>query len=95
MARALYYLGRYAEAAARAQQCVQRAPTQVTCRATLVAALGQIRPASELQAEVARLLELSPGFTVAEDSRLRSTTTRSAADTDHFAEGLRKAGVPE
>lgn len=59
----------------------------------LLAALGHLRGEAEARAVRARLLELEPGFTVAEAVR-RSPLTRPE-DLDHYADGLRRAGLPE
>lgn len=59
----------------------------------LLAALGHLGGEAEARAVRARLLELEPGFTVADAVR-RSPLTR-AGDLAHYADGLRRAGLPE
>lgn len=59
----------------------------------LLAALGHLGRDAEARAVCARLLELEPGFTVADAVR-RSPLTRSE-DLAHYADGLRRAGLPE
>ena len=94
MAQALFHLGRHEEAIAAGRNCVQRAPTNINCRANLVAALGQSGDVSSARAEVAELLRLSPGFTIGEFRRSR-TNFRKSEDIDRLADGLRRGGVPE
>jgi DNA-binding SARP family transcriptional activator/TolB-like protein len=59
----------------------------------LLAALGHLGNSSEAASVRRRLLTLEPGFTV------RAAIDRSAltqqADIEHYAEGLRRAGLPE
>ena len=50
--------------------------------------LGEAREAAELRE---RLLAIEPDFTVAK--ALRRTPVRGAADRQHYAEGLRRAGL--
>ncbi len=59
----------------------------------LLAALGHLGYEAEARAVRTRLLELEPGFTVADAVR-RSPLTRPE-DVAHYAEGLRRAGLPE
>ena len=94
MARALYHQRRYAEALPLARAGVARNPTQVITRATVAASLGQTGPDAEARAAAAELQRLSPGYTIAEFKRAYSTSV-PAAEVEHYADGLRKAGVPE
>ncbi len=92
LGKALYQLRRYPEAANAARNCAQRAPSNSACRALLAAALGQ-SGAPLAKNAVAELLKISPGFTVADELRRVSAGARGEFP-EHYAEGLRKAGVP-
>lgn len=59
----------------------------------LLAALGHLGREEEARALRARLLELEPGFTVAD--AVRRSPLRRQQDRAHYAEGLRRAGLPE
>ena len=57
-----------------------------------LAALGHLGRVEEATAILRRLMTIEPGVTV--PRCLRSVPLQRAADRDHFAEGLRLAGVP-
>ena len=94
-AQALFVLGRYEESTEAARYCVQRAPTNLLCRESLLRALGETGPAAEARAELAELLRQSPGYTVSEYLRRAAANRRDPAGVARLAEGLRKAGMPE
>jgi DNA-binding SARP family transcriptional activator/TolB-like protein len=58
-----------------------------------LAALGHARRQQEAAAVLARLLAMEPDFTI--ERYIATTPLERASDQDHFAEGLRLAGVPE
>jgi tetratricopeptide (TPR) repeat protein len=84
--------GRLGDAVAWGERAAAASPANMTAHRALVAALGAAgRPAA---AEVARMLALRPGFTLAGYARLRR---RYAAHPLQRAlvEGMRRTGVPE
>ena len=58
-----------------------------------LSALGHAGLMDEAAAVRARLLAIEPGYTVAE--ALRRTTYEQPSETEHYAAGLRLAGLPE
>ena len=58
-----------------------------------LAALGHLGQLQEAAVVRRRLLAIDPGFTV--EAHLRSTPFERVQDREHFAQGLRLAGVPE
>src|SRR5262249_3803363 len=95
MAGALYQLGRHPEAAEAAPYFVPRAPTNVLCRSRLAMALGRTGPEAEARAAAAALEKASPGYSITEFKRQQGINYRDPAWVEHYADGLRKAGVPE
>ena len=92
---AVYHQRRFTEAAPIFRDCMARAPTNVICAANLAAALGQLGLESEARAAARELERRSPGYTITEAVRGQQAFWRNSVSTDHFVEGLRKAGVPE
>jgi len=88
-----YLLGRYAEALPFLRDCVLRAPNFFHARGWLAATHAQLGQLEEAQAEVAEMLRLHPGFTVA--GMVRISPLKHARDRNHYHDGLRKAGLPE
>lgn len=89
-----YLLRREHEVAAGiGRRAIELNPICSSSYKVLLAALGYQDRAAEARSVRARLLELEPGLTVAAAIR-RSPLTRQE-DLDHYAEGLRRAGLPE
>ena len=59
----------------------------------LAAAYGQLGREPEAKAAAAEYLKRAPDFSLA--SHLEMLPFQHAADRDHYAEGLRKAGLPD
>ena len=91
----LYLLGRYAEAADYAGQCVRRAASNVLCRRWYISALAQMGRLDDARREAAELMKLSPGLTVSEQTQRMARTYRDPAHVRHHSEGLRLAGIPD
>ena len=95
MGLSLYALGRYAEAGDAARYCIARAPAAQTCRQMLAATLAMSGREPEAREAGFDLLRVAPGFTIAALVQQMLPANRNAADVEHFADGLRKAGLPE
>ena len=95
LAQALYQKRDYAGAVRHSRECVDRVATAVNCAMVLTAALGQSGAAGDARGAAAELERRSPGYTIAEGLRAMRESMRNPAATDHVADGLRKAGVPE
>lgn len=87
----LLMLGRHAEAAAVGRACTALRPEFSYPYKTYLSALGHLGEAREAAELRERLLAIEPDFTVAK--ALRRTPVRGAADRQHYAEGLRRAGL--
>jgi TolB-like protein/Flp pilus assembly protein TadD len=89
---ACHYVARdYVRAAEVAQVGVQREPNYPVAWRVLAIALGQLGRTSEARAAMSRFLELMPSFTTEQKARTLNPH-RDEADTEHWLEGLRKAG---
>ena len=75
--------------------CATQAAVGTYCHAMLVAALAQSGASVEAATLANNLQRLSPGFSIAENSRREAAVGREIAWARHIAEGLRKAGVPD
>ena len=58
-----------------------------------LAALGHLGQLQEAAVVLRRLLAIDPGFTI--ENYLKASPFVRESDRDHFAQGLRLAGVPE
>jgi tetratricopeptide (TPR) repeat protein len=88
-----YLLERYAEALPLLRECVLRAPNFFHARGWLAATHAQSGQLEEARAEVAEMLRLHPGFTVA--GMVRISPLKYAKDRKHHHDALLKAGLPE
>lgn len=95
LAQALFALGDYKASKGAALDCLRRAPRDVRCQESLVRALGEMGPPAEAKKAASRLLKMSPNYTVAEYIRRASKNRRDKAAIERWADGLRKAGIPE
>jgi adenylate cyclase len=91
---AMYQLGRYSEAVDAANYCLKRVPSNTLCLTNLAAAMGQMG-SRDTSTVVAELLRASPNLTISEERARRVATNMSMQSIERFAEGLRKAGLPE
>ncbi len=91
--RILYLLGQYEEAAQRLEEAVQRNPGFHQTHVMLAATYGQLGRIEEAEWEADEVLSLQPGFTIS--THLQTQNFRDPALAARYAEGLRKAGLPE
>jgi DNA-binding SARP family transcriptional activator/tetratricopeptide (TPR) repeat protein len=85
--------GDYASAVVVGRRAVELNPLFSSAYKGYIAALGLMDRGREAKVVLRRLLELEPGFSV-QDAVLRSPFTRPE-DVDRYADGLRRAGLPE
>lgn len=95
LAQGLFALGDHKASKEVALDCLARTPSDVRCVESLVRALGELGPPEEASKAVKKLLSLSPKYSVSEYKRRASKNRRDAAAIERWADGLRKAGVPE
>jgi adenylate cyclase len=95
LSQALFALGDFAGAKEAADACLERTPNDVRCVESLTRALGELGPKAEAQRAAQRLLSLSPSYTVSEYKRRASRNRRDKQAIELWAEGLRKAGIPD
>jgi class 3 adenylate cyclase/TolB-like protein len=92
LSQALYFLGRFDEAAAWGQlseaHCATHAPN-LRCLIASLAAAGNLR---EARAAGLKLLQVEPGFGLA---KFQARTPLSGDAKDRFVEHLRQAGLPD
>jgi adenylate cyclase len=88
-----YLLKQYAEALPLVRESVLRAPNFFHARGWLAATYAQLGHLEKARAEVAEMLRLHPGFTIA--GMVRISPLKQARDRKHYHDGLRKAGLPE
>jgi TolB-like protein/class 3 adenylate cyclase len=92
IATAYFFLGRYEEALAVAEQMLRHSPDQIPglrIGAASAALAGRSEVAHRL---AAHLRTLNPAYTV---SRLKDSSPHQKADLEKYAQGLRLAGLPE
>jgi adenylate cyclase len=87
---ALYLARRYDDAVAALRKA---RPLGDVAYRWLAAAYGQLGREEDARAAVAEYLKLTPDFTIAR--HLEMMPFQNPADREHYAEGLRKAGLPE
>ena len=95
LAQGLFALGDYKASKEVALDCLAKTPDDVRCVESLVRALGELGPPEEASKAVGTLLELSPKYSVSEYMRRASRNRNDTAAIERWADGLRKAGVPE
>jgi adenylate cyclase len=95
MSQALFALGEFEESKDAALFCLQRAASDVRCQESLVRILGETGPDTEAREAADKLLRLSPGYTVSEYKRRAKKNRNDPKAIDRWADGLRKAGVPD
>jgi TolB-like protein/Tfp pilus assembly protein PilF len=91
-----YFLARdYEEAVRVSKKACALAPDNEGCHRTLAAAYGMMGKQREASAEVAELLRIMPDWSIEGWKQRQADVYKNQADVDHFAEGLRRAGLPE
>jgi adenylate cyclase len=89
-----YMLKRYAEALTLLREYVSTAPEHRSGRLWLAAAYAQSGQLKEAHAEIEEILRVHADFTIYGTVR-RLSVFKYPQDTEHYYEGLRKAGLPE
>jgi tetratricopeptide (TPR) repeat protein len=93
MASAHFFAGRYAEALSWADKAARDNPRHLMPQTTAAASNALAGRITEAQKAVARILEIDPTMRL---SNLQDfIPLRRPEDRERFAEGLRKAGLPE
>lgn len=95
LAQGLFALGKYRDSKEVALDCLAKTASDVRCLESLVRALGELGPADQAKKAVDELLRLSPDYTISEYKRRADKNRRDRAAIERWADGLRKAGVPE
>ncbi len=91
--RILFLMGRYEEAAANLEEAVARNPVFDQGRIMLAAIYGQMGRIDDAEWQADEVLTLRPDFRIGSDLRARGF--RVAEHEQRYAEGLRRAGLPE
>lgn len=92
-ARALFLLGRDADATKSADACLVRAPAERDCLEIAAAAAARLDKGDAARSALAKLTALDPGFGP-ETPRMRfAKSYRNSRDLDAIVEALRKAGA--
>jgi len=89
-----YTLKRYEEALRLLRECVSRAPNFRAGRVYLAATYAQLGRLAEARAEAAEVLRVDPHYKIG-GRQHRVRILKRLEDSEHLAEGLRKAGLPE
>jgi adenylate cyclase len=91
---AYYMLKRYSEAITLLRECVSRAPNMRAGHLWLAATYAQSGQLEEAREEVAEVLRIEPNYTIDGIAR-RFAVFKYPKDSDHYFDGMRKAGLPE
>jgi tetratricopeptide (TPR) repeat protein len=86
-------LGEYEEAVAAGRKAMELNPWFSSSFKGCLAALGHLGRPKEAASVLARLLKLEPSFAV--QDAIRRTPMSLPKDVERYAEGLRRAGLPE
>src|SRR5262249_15712377 len=85
--------GNFENALASARRALEMNPGFTSTHKGYLATLGQLNRVKEATRLLARLLELEPGFCVR--SALERSPMKRLSDQHLYAQGLRRAGLPE
>jgi adenylate cyclase len=91
---ARYYLKEYSEALPPLREFTSRSPNVSQGHIWLAANLAQLGRLDAARAEAAEALRIDPKYTIDGTAR-RLALNKRPEDTEHFFDGLRKAGLPE
>jgi tetratricopeptide (TPR) repeat protein len=91
---ARYYLKEYSQALPLLREFASRAPNLSQSHIWLAANLAQLGRLDEARAEAAEALRIDPKYTMDGTAR-RLARFKRPEYTEHFFDGLRKAGLPE
>jgi adenylate cyclase len=89
-----YMLKEYSKALPSLRELVLRVPNMRQGHVFLAANLAQFGRLDEARATTAEILRIDPKYTIDGTQRQLALFKRSE-DTEHFLDGLRKAGLPE
>jgi tetratricopeptide (TPR) repeat protein len=89
-----YLLQRYSEALPHFREVVARAPRYSMGHIWCAANYAQLGLLDEARREAAEAIRIFPDLTIAVATRL-AAVCRYQRDSEHYLEGLRKAGLPE
>jgi TolB-like protein/class 3 adenylate cyclase/Tfp pilus assembly protein PilF len=95
LAQGLFALGKYKASKEVALDCLAKTASDVRCLESLVRALGELGPPEQAKKAVGEPLRLSPDYTISEYKRRASKNRQDKAAIERWADGLRKAGIPE
>jgi adenylate cyclase len=91
---AYFVLRRYSEALPHLRECVSRVPDFRGGHLWLAANYAQLGLLYEARARVAEVLRIQPSCTI-EGTLTHLTPFKNVHDSEHYLDGLRKAGLPE
>ncbi len=89
-----YMLKQYEAALAPLRDCVRRAPNFRGGHFWLAATSAQLGMTENARAEAAEVLRIDPGYTINRSAKPLAMF-KKPSDTEHWMDGLRKAGLPE
>jgi adenylate cyclase len=92
---AYFLIGNYEEAVRVGKKACALAPDNEACHRTLAAAYGMLGKDAEARAEAAELFRIVPEWSIEGWKQRQGHGWKNQADVDRFAEGLRRAGLPE
>ena len=92
---AFFLTGNYEEAVSVSKKACALIPDNEGCHRTLAAAYGMMGKDTEARAEAAELLRIMPEWSIEGWKQRQADAYKNQADVDLFAEGLRRAGLPE
>jgi TolB-like protein/class 3 adenylate cyclase len=90
---AYYLLKEYQEAQRWLREATGRAPNHQYGHAFLAAAYAQLGRVDDARAEAAEVLRVNPQYTIARQKQV--SILKRSEDSEHLADGFRKAGLPE
>ena len=93
LGRALYFIGRFDQAALALETCVARASGFRPCYMYVAAVYAELGRSEDAQGAVEKLLELAPNFSIS--GSVLNHLPYTDAPMRRYTESLRKAGVPE
>jgi adenylate cyclase len=88
-----YMLKQYSQALPLLRESVSRAPTFLAGHCWLAATYAQLGNIEKARAEAAEALRIDPKYTI-ERTQARVSAFKHTKDTEHYFDGLRKAGLP-
>ncbi len=93
IAQSYYSLGRFPDAIEALEERITRNPDTDISHVLLAACCGQLGMTEKARASWAQALTINPEYSL--DFKRRLLPYKNPADFEDFAEGLRKAGIPE